>query len=142
MDGQNTCRIKNGSRVSNATNLLRLKRMLKKFPDNLQFFKSRSVSWPSFCDTKRNERPPEYSSDPYFCNHAWFLYHKVVPIISSLIHTWKPELNNSCTALEDSPEGESCHTFDRRYPQIILVLEPYTPCDVAAPHKSTASHLE
>ncbi len=44
-----TCRIRKGSRVSKATNLFRLKRMLKKLPESLHCFRSRNVSWPSFC---------------------------------------------------------------------------------------------
>lgn len=51
----NTWRIRKGSRVSNATNLLRLKRILKKFPDNLHRFKSRRVNCPSFCNRGRRQ---------------------------------------------------------------------------------------
>ncbi|WVY98617.1 hypothetical protein V8G54_030768, partial [Vigna mungo] len=41
--------MRNGSRVSKAINLLRLKRMLKTFPESLLPLTSRNVIYPSFC---------------------------------------------------------------------------------------------
>lgn len=60
-----TWRIRKGSRVSNATNLLRLKRMLKKFPDNLHRFKSRSVNCPCFCS---HQKTSPFSTSRIFVN--------------------------------------------------------------------------
>ena len=110
--------MRNGSRVSKAINLFRLKRILKTLAESLLLFTSRSVIYPLFCKTL----------DGY---HLLYCRNRN-----------KKQWQIKCKKRRKvRPLVQSYQQSDIIYLQKALALGPCIPSDATAPHKRTAFHL-